>query len=110
MNAQETGESEYIDAVGEYESQKKVFTCKAKKIINNFFVFTFFCRLAHLALRRLLNPILHNEFIFNLTSTGKRAKKVLKTLHDFTDKVNENLLNLFASFLFCWKNIFFFIL
>ncbi|XP_063706408.1 cytochrome P450 4C1-like [Culicoides brevitarsis] len=39
--------------------------------------------------QRFLNPFLHNEWIFALTSYGARSRKALKTLHDFTDKVIE---------------------
>lgn len=36
---------------------------------------------------RNFNVFLRNEFIFQLSATGRRQKKVLKTLHDFTDNV-----------------------
>lgn len=36
---------------------------------------------------RNFDVFLRNEFLFQLSSTGRRQKQVLKTLHDFTDSV-----------------------
>ncbi|XP_063706449.1 cytochrome P450 4C1-like [Culicoides brevitarsis] len=60
MNAQETGESEYTDAI------KEIATVNA-------------CR--------YFKPHLRYEWIFALTSYGARSRKALKTLNDFTEKV-----------------------
>lgn len=60
LNAQEDTNSEYVQAV-----------YGASQVI-------------HI---RWKSPWLHNETIFNLTPTGARMRKVLSTLHGFTDKV-----------------------
>uniref|UniRef100_A0A336LX39 CSON004226 protein n=1 Tax=Culicoides sonorensis TaxID=179676 RepID=A0A336LX39_CULSO len=60
MNAQETGESDYIKAVAEIST---------------------------VGARRFLNPLYHYNWIFSLTSYGARSRKALHTLHSFTDKV-----------------------
>lgn len=36
--------------------------------------------------KRFLTPLLHNNWLFSLTSYGARSRKALKTLHGFTDK------------------------
>ncbi|XP_063706450.1 cytochrome P450 4C1-like [Culicoides brevitarsis] len=60
MNAQETGKSEYTEAI------KEICTINTK---------------------RFLTPLLRFEWIFALTSYGARSRKALKTLNDFTEKV-----------------------
>ncbi|XP_063705000.1 cytochrome P450 4C1-like [Culicoides brevitarsis] len=60
MNTQETGKCDYTEAV------KEICTINTK---------------------RLLTPLLTNEWIFSLTNLGTRSRKALKTLHDFTDKI-----------------------
>lgn len=42
----------------------------------------------------MLNPLYHNNWIFSLTSYGARSRKALKTLHDFTDKVIQERIEL----------------
>ena len=46
-----------------------------------------FFRISEIIGIRTFNLFLRNEFIFNLTSLGRRQKAVIKILHDFTDSV-----------------------
>lgn len=43
--------------------------------------------LIELVIDRMFNPLLHNDFIYNLTSKGKQCKKYLEILHGYARKV-----------------------
>lgn len=50
-------------------------------------LFQYLCRIGEILYKRYFNPLLHNEFIFGLTSLGKRSRKALEIVHGFTEKV-----------------------
>uniref|UniRef100_A0A336LIP2 CSON006015 protein n=1 Tax=Culicoides sonorensis TaxID=179676 RepID=A0A336LIP2_CULSO len=43
--------------------------------------------IGEIAVNRVKNPLFLNSFIFKMSPLGRRAKKVLKVLHDFSNKV-----------------------
>lgn len=53
-------------------------------------MFLIFFRIGEIAAKRAKNILIHNEFMFKLSPLGRRAKKVLKVLHDFSNKVIVN--------------------
>lgn len=53
-------------------------------------MFLTFFRIGEIAAKRAKNILIHNEFMFKLSPLGRRAKKVLKVLHDFSNKVIVN--------------------
>lgn len=46
--------------------------------------------IGHCFVTRMTNFLLHNEFLFNLTTTSKIQKSVLTNLHEFTENVIKN--------------------
>lgn len=47
-----------------------------------------FIRFAENGVQRLINPLLHINYIFDRTKYGKESRRNLKILHSFTDKVS----------------------
>jgi hypothetical protein len=45
------------------------------------------CSLSEVTISRMIRPWLHPEFIFRLSSAGKRYNECLALLHGFTNKV-----------------------
>ncbi|XP_049766008.1 cytochrome P450 4C1-like isoform X5 [Schistocerca cancellata] len=43
--------------------------------------------IGELTIKRILNPLLHNDFIFRMSNTGKEFYRKLDILHEFTRKV-----------------------
>ena len=60
------------------------YSFKSNKFIYN--------RLSRIIVERFTKPWLVNDFLFNLTPTGREQKQALNVVHSFTDNVGPNKL------------------
>lgn len=80
-NSQENSSSEYVKNVNEYEY------INSSMLTKHMYNVGFYFRIADIIHQRSYDFILRYDIFFKFTPTFQRQKKLLKSLHDYTDKV-----------------------